>query len=239
MRPLTGSRNRSVHPLPRQPGSWRAPAGIGCFSQPEGEGAATGDQARIRPGPVAGTPVDPSRVDVRMRGAGAWGGPWTSCGTIQVYVAPAPCAKPRSLPGLNGVTHPRRRCAPGCSRWPRNRRWLRDRTRCPPAATFLEVRGLLVTSEQLGPAAERRVGHRVLPRLRRAERTRQNEPPPDGPAGARRLRWRAGTGTARAPHRSVRVPPAAPTTGSAAVPARGAPRPPARRPRSSPPAAAP
>lgn len=30
--------------------------------------------------------------------------PWTSCGTIQVYVALVPCAKPRSLPGLNGVT---------------------------------------------------------------------------------------------------------------------------------------
>ena len=30
--------------------------------------------------------------------------PETSCGTIQVYAAALPCAKPRSLAGSNGVT---------------------------------------------------------------------------------------------------------------------------------------
>lgn len=108
----------------------------------------------------------------------------------------------------------------------------------PPVAAFPGIRGLLVTFQQLAPAAEHRVGQRVLQRPRLAARMRRNEPPPDCPARARRVRRRAGTGTARAPQRSVRVPPAAPTTGSAAVPVRGARRPPARRRRSSPPAAA-
>lgn len=70
MRPARPDPEPMGTPPAEAAGSCRAPVGVGRFSQPEGEGAATGDQARIRPGPVTGTPVDPDRVDVRTAGIG-------------------------------------------------------------------------------------------------------------------------------------------------------------------------